>query len=130
MLAVGETLRRSPAATTTVPVNGAASPKKTISRTRAGSNGPTAQGPAHRSGAHDDRRITTLREESAGRAGGFWVPRFELSIDGVSFDNRVLRDVVEITYKDSIDQIDGFEMVVGQLGLGPQPLQIHGLGGR
>jgi phage protein D len=57
--------------------------------------------------------FATLRDESLGRARGFWVPRFELSIDGVSLDNRVLRDVIEITYKDNIDQIDGFEMVVG-----------------
>lgn len=55
----------------------------------------------------------TLAAESTGRAKGFWVPRFEVTIDGVSLDNRVLRDVMEITYKDSVEQIDGFEMVVG-----------------
>lgn len=57
--------------------------------------------------------FATLAEESLERAGGFRVPRFELSIDGVSLDNRVLRDVVSLSYKDSIDQIDGFELVVG-----------------
>lgn len=55
----------------------------------------------------------TLAEESAGSAQGFRVPRFELAIDGVSLQNRVLRDVTEVTYKDNIEQIDGFEMVVG-----------------
>ncbi|MFZ5509186.1 MAG: phage late control D family protein [Pseudomonadota bacterium] len=57
--------------------------------------------------------FTTLAEESVGAARGFWVPRFELTIDGVSLDNRVLRDVIEITYRDNVEQIDGFEMVVG-----------------
>jgi len=57
--------------------------------------------------------FATLAQESSGRARGFWVPRFELTIDGVSLDNRVLRDVVEVTYQDNVEQIDGFELVVG-----------------
>lgn len=57
--------------------------------------------------------FSTLAGESATRARGFWVPRFEITIDGVSLDNRVLRDVIEITYNDNIEQIDGFEMVLG-----------------
>ena len=56
--------------------------------------------------------FATLADESAGRARGFFVPRFEVTIDGVSLENQVLRDVVEITYHDKIDEIDGFEMVV------------------
>ena len=55
----------------------------------------------------------TLASESTGRAQGFLVPRFEISIDGVRLANPVLRDVIEVTYKDNIDQIDGFELVVG-----------------
>ncbi|MEF7616354.1 hypothetical protein V4F39_20735 [Aquincola sp. MAHUQ-54] len=42
----------------------------------------------------------------------FRVPRFELRIDGVSLPRRVLRDVVELTYRDKIEEIDGFELVV------------------
>lgn len=61
----------------------------------------------------NDVAFSSLAQESAGTAQGFWVPRFEVSIDGVSLDNRVLRDVTEVTYKDNIEQIDGFEMVVG-----------------
>jgi phage protein D len=57
--------------------------------------------------------FATLSDESLGRARGFYVPRFEVTIDGVSLDNRVVRDVIEITYKDKVDEIDGFEMVVG-----------------
>jgi len=55
---------------------------------------------------------TTLRRESESGAGQFRVPRFEIVIDGVSLDNRVLRDVVELTYHDKIEEIDGFELVV------------------
>jgi phage protein D len=57
--------------------------------------------------------FATLSGESQARAQGFWVPRFEIAIDGVQLENSVLRDVTEVTYKDNIDQIDGFELVVG-----------------
>lgn len=57
--------------------------------------------------------FATLSGESQGRAQGFWVPRFEITIDGNQLEDTVLRDVVEVTYKDNIDQIDGFELVVG-----------------
>jgi phage protein D len=57
--------------------------------------------------------FATLREESLGRAEGFRIPRFEIRIDGVRVENSVLRDVTEVTYKDNIEQIDGFELVVG-----------------
>jgi phage protein D len=57
--------------------------------------------------------FASLAEASAGAGRGFFVPRFELEIDSRSVEPEVLRDVVEITYKDKIDEIDGFEMVVG-----------------
>ncbi|MFO1322802.1 MAG: hypothetical protein U1F15_01950 [Burkholderiales bacterium] len=59
-----------------------------------------------------DAEFVTLRNESMQRAAQFWVPRFEVLIDGVALEHRVLRDVVELTYRDNIDQIDGFELVV------------------
>ena len=37
--------------------------------------------------------FATLASESTGRAQGFLVPRFEISIDGVRLANQVLRDV-------------------------------------
>jgi phage protein D len=55
--------------------------------------------------------FVTLRKESASR-GAFYVPRFELTIDGVALEHRVLRDSVELTYHDKIEEIDGFELVV------------------
>lgn len=56
---------------------------------------------------------TTLRQESQTRAAQFWVPRFELKIDGVSLPNEVVRDIMEVTYHDKLEEIDGFELVVG-----------------
>lgn len=57
--------------------------------------------------------FATLRSESESRAAQFRVPRFELHIDGVSLANQVLRDVTELTYRDKLEEIDGFELVVG-----------------
>lgn len=57
--------------------------------------------------------VTTIAQESA-RPGvdGFRVPTFEVRIEGVGLPRDVLRDVVELTYRDSIKEIDGFEMTV------------------
>lgn len=57
--------------------------------------------------------FNTLLRESTDRAAQFWVPRFELRIDGVSLPNEVVRDVMEVTYRDKLEEIDGFEIVVG-----------------
>jgi uncharacterized protein len=53
-----------------------------------------------------------LRTESSGRGSQFWTPRFELGIDGVSLRNQVVRDILEVTYHDKLEEIDGFELVV------------------
>ena len=60
-----------------------------------------------------DEYLTLARESARTGIGGFRVPRFELTIDGVRPENSVLRDIVDITYRDNIDQIDGFELTVG-----------------
>jgi len=52
-----------------------------------------------------------LKAESI-RLGQLRVPRFELRIDGVSLPRQVLRDVMELTYRDKVEEIDGFELVV------------------
>src|SRR5687767_14522872 len=44
--------------------------------------------------------------------GGFYVPRFEVKIAGVGLPRDVLRDITELTYKDDIKEIDGFEFTV------------------
>ncbi len=42
----------------------------------------------------------------------FYVPQFEVRIEGVGLPRDVLRDVVKLTYKDSIKAIDSFELTV------------------
>jgi phage protein D len=42
----------------------------------------------------------------------FYAPGFELRIDGVDLPKGVLRDVLQVTYHDDINEIDGFELTV------------------
>jgi phage protein D len=42
----------------------------------------------------------------------FYAPGFELRIDGVGLPKGVLRDVMQVTYHDDINEIDGFELTV------------------
>lgn len=57
--------------------------------------------------------LRTLGQESARpEIAGFRVPRFDLTIDGVRPDLQVLHDVLEVTYRDDIEKIDGFELSV------------------
>ena len=55
--------------------------------------------------------LVTLKEESA-RQGGFYVPRFEIKVAGASLPRDVLRDVMQVTYKDSVKELDSFEIAV------------------
>jgi phage protein D len=45
-------------------------------------------------------------------AGGFYVPQFEIRIDGAALPQGVVRDATELTYKDKIDEIDSCEITV------------------
>jgi len=55
--------------------------------------------------------VTTLAEESILQEG-FYVPQYEVRIEGAGLPRDVLRDVVQLTYKDNIKEIDSFEIVV------------------
>jgi phage protein D len=44
--------------------------------------------------------------------GGFRVPQFEVKIEGAGLPRDVLRDVIQITYKDNVAELDSFEMTV------------------
>jgi phage protein D len=55
--------------------------------------------------------IPTLADESRAQHG-FYVPQFEIRIEGVGLPHDVLRDVSQVTYKDSLKEIDGFELTV------------------
>jgi uncharacterized protein len=54
---------------------------------------------------------TTLFQESI-RQHGFFVPLAEVRIQGSELPSDVLRDVIQITYKDNVKEIDSFEMTV------------------
>jgi len=54
---------------------------------------------------------TTLLEESE-RQGGFYVPRFEVKVEGVDLPRDVLFDVSAVTYEDSVESIDSFRMTI------------------
>jgi phage protein D len=43
---------------------------------------------------------------------GFYVPRFELKVSNNNLPESVLSDVVELTYKDNVKEIDSFELVI------------------
>jgi phage protein D len=55
--------------------------------------------------------IPTLADESRAQHG-FYVPQFEIRIEGVGLPRDVLRDVSQVTYKDTLKEIDGFELMV------------------
>jgi phage protein D len=54
---------------------------------------------------------TTLRQASQ-RFDGFYVPRFEIRSGGAGVAPEVLRDVLSVTYNDSISEIDSFDMTL------------------
>jgi phage protein D len=55
--------------------------------------------------------VVTLRQESP-RQGHFYVPVFEIKIEGVGLPRDILRDVTQLTYRDNIKEIDSFELTV------------------
>ena len=55
--------------------------------------------------------VVTLRDESK-QQGDFYVPRFEIKIAGANLPRDVLRDVVQVTYKDNVKELDSFELTV------------------
>jgi len=55
--------------------------------------------------------VSTVFEESL-LQNGFYVPRFELTIENSGLPSDVLHDITQITYKDNIKEIDSFELVV------------------
>jgi phage protein D len=55
--------------------------------------------------------IVTLDQESL-QQGGFYVPQFELRIEGVGLPRDVLRDITQVTYKDNVKEIDSIELTV------------------
>lgn len=55
--------------------------------------------------------LVTLNEESF-QQGGFYVPQYEVKVGGENLPSGVVRDIVSLTYKDNIKEIDSFEVTV------------------
>lgn len=54
----------------------------------------------------------------------FYVSQFQVSIAGKTLEDGLLRDVMQVTYRDSVEEIDSFELVVNNWDAGarlPQP---------
>ncbi|TGD76179.1 phage late control D family protein [Mangrovimicrobium sediminis] len=43
---------------------------------------------------------------------GFYVPQFEMLVEGAGLPDDVMRDVIELTYKDDLDNMDSFQITV------------------
>lgn len=54
----------------------------------------------------------TVQEASSDFYHGFYVPRFEIRIEGAGLPDGVLRDVIEVKYKDNINELDSFQLTV------------------
>ncbi|ACZ30973.1 Phage protein D-like protein [Xylanimonas cellulosilytica DSM 15894] len=55
--------------------------------------------------------FTPLAQQST-EYGGFYVPRMEILIDGQGLPRDIAKDIVSLTYVDSIETIDSFTLVV------------------
>ena len=53
----------------------------------------------------------SLTDESVDHRG-FYVPRYEVKVEGAGLPQDVLRDVVQVTYTDDVDQLDTFTLTV------------------
>lgn len=43
---------------------------------------------------------------------GFYVPQFEIKVEGAGLPDDVMRDVIELTYEDDLDRMDSFQITV------------------
>lgn len=62
---------------------------------------------------------TTLLEASR-KYGDFYVPRFEIAASGTGIAPSVLRDITQVTYNDSITEIDSMEITVANWDTDPR----------
>jgi phage protein D len=69
--------------------------------------------------------VVPLAQESRD-TGGFYVPRFEVKIEGAGLPRDVLRDVVSLTYHDNVAELDGFELVVNNWDSGTRRFKYVG----
>ena len=92
---------------------------------------PRTRAHAARAAAHLRIAMTALTRRCSTNPsgqGGFYVPRFEVKIEGVGLPRDVLFDVSRLTYEDSIDEIDSFSMTVNNWDDERAHVQVHRLG--
>jgi phage protein D len=53
----------------------------------------------------------------------FYVPQFQVSIDGRNADPTVVGDILQVTYKDSVDAIDSFQLTINNWDADRQKLK-------
>jgi phage protein D len=74
--------------------------------------------------------VVTLFEESRDKKAldgtSFYVPYFEVKIEGVGLPRDVLRDVTQLTYKDEIRKFDSFELTVNNWDVTTQSFKYVG----
>lgn len=58
------------------------------------------------------RLVTAPQLSERAGFGGFYVPRFEIEVASNNLPETVLADVIELSYQDNIEEIDGFEITV------------------
>ncbi|MBZ0120149.1 MAG: hypothetical protein K8H88_24380, partial [Sandaracinaceae bacterium] len=56
-------------------------------------------------------QVQTIGEVS-GELGGFYVPAFEVYLGDRPVPDAIVRDVLDVSYHDSVDDIDGFELTL------------------
>ena len=56
--------------------------------------------------------VVTMEQQSKDTRS-FYAPQFRIKIESVGLPRNVLRDVVQLTYKDNINEIDSFEITAG-----------------
>jgi len=66
------------------------------------------------------------REKKALDGTSFYVPYFEVKIEGVGLPRDVLRDVTQLTYKDEIKKFDSFELTVNNWDVTTQSFKYVG----
>ncbi len=69
--------------------------------------------------------VVTMVEESRAQRS-FYAPQFQIRINRVGLPNDVLRDVVQLTYKDNINEIDSFELSVNNWDAGRRDFKYVG----
>jgi uncharacterized protein len=65
-----------------------------------------------------------------GRYGSFYVPAYEIRFHGRKLPRDVLRDVMQVTYKDNVNEIDSFELTVNNWDAEARDLKYVGIEGR